>query len=86
MNPLVHSSWSISTMRGYPIIGDMHTVALVGITGSLDWWCYPHFDSPSVFAAILDDAKGGRFQIDPTCDGVRYRQLYFPDTNGLVTR
>ena len=70
----------------YGMIGDMHTVALVGINGSIDWWCYPHFDSPSVFAAILDDNKGGRFQIVPSCEGVRYRQLYFPDTNVLITR
>jgi GH15 family glucan-1,4-alpha-glucosidase len=70
----------------YGIIGDMHTVALVSLTGSIDWWCYPHFDSPSVFAAILDDAKGGRFQIAPTRNGVRYKQFYFPDTNVLITR
>lgn len=70
----------------YGIIGDMHTVALVGANGSIDWWCYPHFDSPSVFAAILDDTKGGRFQIAPSCDGIRQKQLYFPDTNVLITR
>lgn len=70
----------------YGIIGDMHTIALVGINGSIDWWCYPHFDSPSVFGAILDDAKGGRFQIAPSCEGVQHRQLYFPDTNVLITR
>ncbi|MGQ4808092.1 Trehalase [Candidatus Entotheonellaceae bacterium PAL068K] len=70
----------------YGIIGDMRTVALVGINGSIDWWCYPSFDSPSVFGAILDDAKGGRFQIEPNCQGVRRRQLYFPDTNVLITR
>jgi GH15 family glucan-1,4-alpha-glucosidase len=70
----------------YGLIGDMHTVALVGINGSIDWWCYPHFDSPSVFAAILDDGKGGRFQIEPDCEGIRRRQLYFPDTNVLITR
>jgi GH15 family glucan-1,4-alpha-glucosidase len=70
----------------YGLIGNMHTAALVGMNGSIDWWCYPHFDSPSVFGAILDDHKGGRFQIEPSCDGVQYRQLYFPDTNVLITR
>jgi GH15 family glucan-1,4-alpha-glucosidase len=70
----------------YGIIGDMYTVALIGINGSIDWWCYPHFDSPSVFAAILDDLKGGRFQIAPVRDGLRYRQFYFPDTNVLISR
>jgi GH15 family glucan-1,4-alpha-glucosidase len=70
----------------YGIIGDMHTVALVGINGSIDWWCYPHVDSPSVFGAILDDVKGGRFQITSDGENVRLRQLYFPDTNVLITR
>jgi len=70
----------------YGIIGDMHTVALVGMNGSIDWWCYPHFDSPSVFGAILDDAKGGRFQIAPANDDARVKQLYFPETNVLITR
>jgi GH15 family glucan-1,4-alpha-glucosidase len=70
----------------YGIIGDMHTVALVGANGSIDWWCYPHFDSPSVFGAILDDAKGGRFQIISRYEDVRPKQFYFPDTNVLITR
>src|SRR6516165_6043223 len=50
-------------IEGYGIIGDLYTVALVGINGSIDWCCLPHFDSPSVFAAILDDQKGGSFRI-----------------------
>jgi len=52
----------------------------------LDWLCLPHFNSPSVFAALLDDVKGGRFQIAPIGEGVTYKQLYWPDTNILVTR
>jgi GH15 family glucan-1,4-alpha-glucosidase len=73
-------------IENYGIIGDMHTTALVGMNGSIDWYCFPHFDSPSVFAAILDDKKGGRFKIAPTCEGIRYKQFYWPETNVLVTR
>ena len=68
------------------MIGDLHTVALVGLNGSIDWMCFPHFDSPSVFAAILDDEKGGRFQIAPVGEDVTRKQMYLPDTNVLLTR
>ena len=73
-------------IEDYGIIGDMHTVALVGKNGSIDWLCLPNFDSPSVFAALLDDQKGGRFCIAPTLEGVTHKQFYWPDTNVLVTR
>jgi GH15 family glucan-1,4-alpha-glucosidase len=73
-------------IESYGIIGNMRTAALVGTDGSIDWYCFPHFDSPSVFAAILDDRKGGRFQITSTHDSVHYKQLYWPDTNVLITR
>jgi GH15 family glucan-1,4-alpha-glucosidase len=70
----------------YGIIGNMRTAAIVGSNGSIDWYCSPHFDSPSVFGAILDDKKGGRFQIHPVAEQVRSRQFYWPSTNILVTR
>jgi GH15 family glucan-1,4-alpha-glucosidase len=73
-------------IENYGIIGDLHSVALVGMDGSIDWLCLPHFDSPSVFAAILDDEKGGRFKIAPVSGGGTRKQLYWPDTNILVTR
>jgi GH15 family glucan-1,4-alpha-glucosidase len=73
-------------IESYGVIGDLHTAALVGLDGSIDWLCVPKFDSPSVFAAILDDEKGGRFQIAPTCEGVTRKQMYLPDTNVLLTR
>ena len=73
-------------IENYGLIGDLCTVALVGMNGSIDWFCFPHFDSPSVFAAILDDEKGGRFQICPTRADPLYKQFYWPDTNVLVTR
>ncbi len=73
-------------IENYGIIGNMHTSALVGIDGSIDWYCCPHFDSPSVFAAILDNSIGGRFRIAPRDKGVTHKQLYWPDTNVLITR
>ena len=73
-------------IENYGIIGNMRTAALVGMNGSIDWFCFPHFDSPSVFAAMLDDDKGGRFEIAPTQQGINSKQFYWPDTNVLVTR
>ncbi len=67
------------------MIGDLHTVALVGTDGSINWCCFPRFDSPSLFAALLDDKKGGRFKIAPI-EGGTQRQLYLPETNVLLTR
>ncbi len=69
----------------YGVIGDLHTVALVGKNGSIDWFCVPHFDSPSAFAAILDDEKGGRFKIAPCEVEYTTNQHYLPETNVLVT-
>jgi GH15 family glucan-1,4-alpha-glucosidase len=77
---------SYQPIENYGIIGDMHTAALVGMNGSIDWLCFPHFDSPSVFAAILDDNKGGRFKIAPAFGEPTCRQHYWPDTNVLITR
>lgn len=68
----------------YGVIGDMHSAALVGIDGSIDWACFPRFDSPSVFAAILDDNKGGRFSIAPVGE-CQHRQRYLRNTNILAT-
>jgi GH15 family glucan-1,4-alpha-glucosidase len=70
----------------YGIVGDLHTVALVGLDGSVDFLCLPAFDSPSVFAALVDAEKGGRFQIAPVLDGATRKQLYLSDTNVLLTR
>ncbi len=70
----------------YGIIGDMHTVALVGLHGSIDWFCFPHFDSPSVFAALLDDERGGHFSITPQVGDVHHKQFYWSESNVLITR
>ena len=77
---------SYQPIENYGIIGNMHTVALVGMNGSIDWFCIPSFDAPSIFGAILDQAKGGHFKIAPTASGVTYKQIYWPQTNVLVTR
>jgi GH15 family glucan-1,4-alpha-glucosidase len=68
------------------IVGDLHSVALVGTDGTIDWFCCPSFDSPSVFGAILDRKRGGHFSIAAVDEGATTKQLYFPDTNVLITR
>ena len=68
------------------IIGDLHTVALVGTDGTIDWYCCPTFDSPSVFASILDKERGGYYRISPAREGWTTKQLYFPETNVLIAR
>ncbi len=69
----------------YGIIGDLHTIALVGLDGSIDWCCLPRFDSPSLFGSILDHKTGGHFKIAPALEG-NTRQMYVPETNILLTR
>lgn len=75
-------------IEDYAMIGDLHTVALVGRNGSIDWCCIPRFDSPSVFGALLDADKGGSFRIAPPDDDTHIgrKQMYFPETNVLNTR
>jgi GH15 family glucan-1,4-alpha-glucosidase len=73
-------------IESYGVIGDLHTVALVGLDGSIDFMCFPEFDSPSIFARLLDDDKGGYFRLGPQLEDGRHRQIYLPDTNILLTR
>src|SRR5260370_26229604 len=77
---------SFEPIENHGVIGNMCSIALVGVNGSIDFLCYPNFDSPSVFAALLDDETGGCFQIQPQLKYKHVRQLYFPDTNILLTR
>ncbi|WP_416959768.1 glycoside hydrolase family 15 protein [Streptomyces sp. Agncl-13] len=67
------------------LIGDLRSVALVGTNGTIDWYCCPSFDAPSVFAAILDAERGGSFELAAAVPA-RTKQFYFPDTNVLITR
>jgi len=72
-------------IEDHGIVGNLHTAALVGTDGTIDWLCLPAFDSPSVFCSILDDEKGGHFVLRPV-EYVHSQQLYLPDTNVLLTR
>jgi GH15 family glucan-1,4-alpha-glucosidase len=79
-------------MSDYPLIaehgliGDLQTSALVATDGTVDWFCAPRFDSPSIFGALLDQQRGGHFRIHPTTKVFTSKQLYFPDSAVLVTR
>lgn len=74
-------------IENYGVIGNQRTTALVGTDGSIDWFCFPNFDSPSVFGAILDDGKGGCFRISPAREDIaKSKQFYWADTNILITR
>jgi GH15 family glucan-1,4-alpha-glucosidase len=79
-------------MDDYPLIadhgliGDLQTSALVTTDGSIDWFCFPRFDSPSVFGALLDHRLGGRCRIRPAVEAFSSKQMYLPDTAILVTR
>ncbi len=70
----------------YGMIGDLSTIALIGPHASIDFLCFPDFDSPTVFAALLDHDKGGSYSISPAGDQWRTNQLYMPETNVLVTQ
>src|SRR5258708_5369949 len=73
-------------MADHGVIGNLHTVALICTDGTIDWYCSPRFDSPSIFASLLDADRGGRFTLRPADGDWQNKQLYFPDTNVLITR
>ena len=73
-------------IENYGVIGNLQTIALVGLDASIDFLSFPYFDSPTIFAAILDDEKGGRFQLEPLHDHAKRKQLYLLDSNILLTR
>ncbi|WP_405805184.1 glycoside hydrolase family 15 protein [Streptomyces sp. NBC_00210] len=73
-------------IENHGLIGDLQTAALVTTEGTIDWYCCPRFDSPSVFGALLDRRKGGHFKVAPVHRTYATKQLYLPDTAVLVTR
>ena len=79
-------------MKTYPsigdhgLIGDLQTAALVATDGTIDWFCSPRFDSPSIFGSLLDSEKGGYFSVKPRSEVFAVKQLYLPDTAILITR
>ncbi len=83
MPPTANSNQLI---ENHGIIGNMRSAAIISIDGTIDFFCFPAFDSPTIFAALLDEEKGGSFRIEPQMENVRYKQMYLPDTNILLTR
>src|SRR5580658_4336904 len=73
-------------IENYGVIGNMRSIALVSAAGSIDFLCFPNFDSPTIFAALLDPKRGGSFSLNPDLENMRCKQLYLPDTNILLTR
>jgi GH15 family glucan-1,4-alpha-glucosidase len=73
-------------IENHGLIGDLQTSALVSTDATIDWFCCPRFDSPSIFASLLDRRRGGYFSITPRTDGYVSKQLYLPGTAILITR
>ncbi|RKO97030.1 hypothetical protein CXG81DRAFT_12444 [Caulochytrium protostelioides] len=83
--PLLDRQDGYLPIEAYGVIGNMRTCSLIGTDGGLDFWCYPRFDSPTVFARLLDAKKGGYFHIAPV-GKARHKQQYLPGSNILQTR
>lgn len=81
-----HTKRPFQPIENYGIIGNLKTVALVSLNGSIDFMCAPKFDSPSVFATMLDSQRGGFCAIEPDLENLTTKQLYFPGTAILLTR
>ena len=73
-------------IENYGVIGNLQTIALIGMDASIDFLCFPYFDSPSNFASLLDSERGGRFILSPTFQHRRPKQMYLSNSNILLTR
>ena len=80
------SSSTQSAIQDHGVIGDMRSAALIADTGSVDFFCWPDFDSPSIFTALLDTPEAGVFELAPVLPEARRQQIYLPDSNILQTR
>src|SRR5258705_3764841 len=76
----------VQSIENHGVIGNMRSIALVSVDGCIDFFCYPDFDSPTIFAALLDAERGGSFALNPDLEAMRVKQLYLPNTNVLLTR
>src|SRR5450759_3737826 len=76
---------AMARREDYAMVGDLHTAALIGTDGSIDWLCLPHFDSPACFAALLDSPAAGRWLLAPASGGVCTSRRYRPGTLILET-
>lgn len=81
-----HQERPYQRIENYGIIGNLETVALVSLTGSIDFMCFPRFDAPTIFASLLDSTKGGFFSVEPQMGEYNSKQLYIPGTAVLLTR
>jgi GH15 family glucan-1,4-alpha-glucosidase len=83
---LVGGHLPAESIENHGVVGDLNTVALVDMNGTIDFMCWPRFASPSVFASLLDADRGGAFELAPELEDSRRRQMYLPDTNVLLSR
>ena len=81
-----HIEKNYEPVENHGIIGNLQTVAMVALSGTIDFMCFPDFDSPTLFASLLDSKKGGYFSIEPELKDCHSKQLYIPDTAVLLTR
>ncbi len=81
-----HNQAAERQIAHHGVIGNLSTVGLVATDGAIDFLCWPHFDSPTVFAALLDIDQGGAFALTPRIEDARMMQMYLPETNILLTR
>src|SRR6516225_7761384 len=86
LHKMAHSVVQPEPIENHGIVGDLNTVALVALDGTVDFFCFPRFDSPTIFASLLDPERGGHFILQPEIDGAKRKQLYLPDSNVLLTR